>query len=118
MAIRLENVGIAVRDLESAIAFFVDLGLTLAGQATVQGDWADTAVGLDGNHVRIAMLHTPDGHGRIELFEYIHPDAIETEPTPRCRDLRGSLPADVRTRSERDHRHARAGTHPRAVAPG
>jgi glyoxylase I family protein len=81
MDIRLENVGIAVRDLEAAIAFFTDLGLTLDGEAEVSGEWADTAVGLDGNHARIAMLQTPDGHGRLELFEYIHPDAIETAPT-------------------------------------
>lgn len=42
---------------------------------------ADTAVGLDGNHAKIAVLQTPDGQGRLEFFEYIHPDAIETEPT-------------------------------------
>jgi glyoxylase I family protein len=81
MPIALENVGIAVRDIEEAVAFFVDLGLAVVGRDTVSGEWADTAVGLDGNHARIAMLQTPDGHGRIELFEYIHPDAIETEPT-------------------------------------
>lgn len=81
MPIRLENVGIAVRDLDEAIWFFTDLGLTVVGRDTVSGEWTDTAVGLDGNHAKIAMLQTPDGHGRLELFEYIHPDAIETEPT-------------------------------------
>lgn len=81
MAIKLENVAIAVRDLEATISFFTDLGLTVLGRDTVSGEWTDTAVGLDGNHAKIAMLQTPDGHGRLELFEYIHPDAIETEPT-------------------------------------
>jgi len=81
MVIKLENVGIAVRDLEATIAFFVDLGLTVLGRDEVSGEWADTAVGLDGNHARIAMLQTPDGQGTLELFEYIHPQAIETEPT-------------------------------------
>ena len=81
MPISLENVGIAVRDIDAAIAFFTDLGLTVVGRDTVSGDWADTAVGLDGNHARIAMLQTPDGRGRLELFEYIHPEAIETQPT-------------------------------------
>jgi glyoxylase I family protein len=81
MAITLENVGIAVRDLDATIAFFTDLGLTVVGRDTISGEWADTAVGLDGNHAKIAMLQTPDGHGRLELFEYLHPDAIETEPT-------------------------------------
>jgi len=79
--IKIENVGIAVRDLEAAIAFFTDLGLTVIGRDTVSGEWTDTAVGLDGNHARIAMLQTPDGAGRLELFEYIHPEAIETAPT-------------------------------------
>jgi glyoxylase I family protein len=81
MAIKLENVAIAVRDLEATIAFFTDLGLTVIGRDTVSGEWTDTAVGLDGNHAKIAMLETPDGNGRLELFEYIHPEAIETEPT-------------------------------------
>ncbi|MFC6006814.1 VOC family protein [Angustibacter luteus] len=81
MPIKLENVGIAVRDLEATIAFFTDLGLTVLGRDTVSGEWTDTAVGLDGNHAKIAMLQTPDGNGRLELFEYIHPEAIETEPT-------------------------------------
>jgi len=81
MAIRMDNVGIAVDDLDATIAFFTDLGLTVRGRDTVSGEWADTAVGLDGNHARIAVLQTPDGHGRVELFEYIHPDALETTPT-------------------------------------
>ena len=81
MAITLENVGIAVRDIEATIAFFTDLGLTVQGRDTISGEWADTAVGLDGNHAKIAILQTPDGRGQLELFEYIHPDAIETEPT-------------------------------------
>jgi len=81
MTITLENVGIAVRDIDATVAFFTDLGLTVIGRDTVSGEWADTAVGLDGNHAKIAMLQTPDGHGRLELFEYIHPAAIETDPT-------------------------------------
>ncbi len=81
MPIRLENVGIAVRDIEEAISFFTDLGLTVVGRDTISGEWADTAVGLDGNHAKIAVLQTPDGHGQLEFFEYLHPDAIETEPT-------------------------------------
>ena len=81
MAITLENVGIAVRDLDEAISFFTDLGLGIVGRDTISGEWADTAVGLDDNHARIAVLQTPDGNGQLELFEYIHPQAIETQPT-------------------------------------
>ncbi|MGH9230970.1 MAG: VOC family protein [Acidimicrobiales bacterium] len=71
----------AVRDLEATIAFFTDLGLTVLGRDTVSGEWTDIAVGLDGNPANIAMLQTPDGSGRLELFEYIHPEAINTQPT-------------------------------------
>jgi glyoxylase I family protein len=78
---KLENVAIAVRDLEATVAFFTDLGLRVLGRGEVHGEWADTAVGLDGNHVKLAMLETADGHGRLELFEYLHPEAIETDPT-------------------------------------
>ena len=81
MSIKLENVGIAVRDIEEAIAFFTDLGLVVLGRDTVSGEWADVAVGLDGNHAKIAVLQTPDGHGRIELFEYLHPETIDSGPT-------------------------------------
>ena len=80
MPIKLENVGIAVRDLEEAVAFFTDLGLSVIGRHEVIGEWIDTAVGLDGDHAKIAMLQTPDGTGRLELFEHLHPEAIETEP--------------------------------------
>jgi glyoxylase I family protein len=81
MPIRFENVGIAVRDIEQTIAFFTDLGLSVAGRDTVSGEWADTAVGLDGNHAKVAVLQTPDGTACLELFEYIHPEAVETSPT-------------------------------------
>jgi len=59
MSIKLENVGITVRDLEASIAFFTDLGLTVVGRDTVSGEWAETAAGLDGNHVNIAFLQAP-----------------------------------------------------------
>lgn len=80
MTIRMDNVGIAVRDLDEAVSFFTDLGLSVLGRDEVSGAWAETAVGLDGNHAKIALLATPDGHGKIEMFEYIAPDAVETPP--------------------------------------
>lgn len=81
MAITFENVGIAVQDLKAAIAFYTDLGLTVVGRDTVSGEWTDTAVGLDGNHAKVAVLQTPDGVRCLELFEYLHPEAIQTQPT-------------------------------------
>ncbi|EPQ80117.1 Glyoxalase family protein [Mycobacterium marinum str. Europe] len=65
----------------TSVSRLTDLGLTVVGRDTVSGEWTDTAVGLDGNHANVAMLRTPDGHGRLELFEYIHPTAMESKPT-------------------------------------
>ena len=66
---RMDNVGIVVDDLKAAIAFFVELGLELEGEATVEGPSVDRIVGLDGVRSDIAMMRTPDGHGRLELSE-------------------------------------------------
>lgn len=81
MGIRMDNVGVAVRDLEEAVAFFEDLGLTVLGRDEVSGEFAETAVGLEGNHAKIALLATPDGHGKVELMQYLNPEPVETEPT-------------------------------------
>jgi catechol 2,3-dioxygenase-like lactoylglutathione lyase family enzyme len=77
---RMDNVGIVVDDLEAAIAFFVELGMELEGTAQIEGLWADRTVGLDGVRSDIAMLRTPDGHGRLELAKYHTPAAISAEP--------------------------------------
>ena len=97
MPIKLENVGIAVRDIEATIAFFTDLGLTVLGRDTVSGEGTDTAVGRDGNHAKITMLQTPDGNGRLEFFEYIHPDAIETKPPCPTKSARNASPSPSMT---------------------
>ncbi|GGK08716.1 glyoxalase [Pilimelia anulata] len=77
---RLDNVGIVVGDLPATIAFFTDLGLELEGEARIEGDWADRTVGLDGVRCDIAMMRTPDGHGRLELARYHTPAATRTGP--------------------------------------
>lgn len=73
---RMDNVGIVVQDLDAVIAFFTDLGLTLEGRAHVQGDWADGVTGLKDMRVEIAMLRTPDGHGRLELSRFLAPAVV------------------------------------------
>ena len=75
---RMDNVGIVVDDLAAATAFFVGLGLELEGEATVEGRWVDRIVGLDGVRSDIAMLRTPDGHGRLELSKFHTPPARNT----------------------------------------
>ena len=79
---RMDNVGIVVDDLAAAIAWFVDLGLELEGQATVEGRSVDRLVGLEGVRSDVAMLRTPDGHGRIELSKFHTPAAVRSEPNP------------------------------------
>lgn len=70
---RMDNVGIVVADLDAAIAFFTELGLTLEGRAPIEGDWADGVTGLRDMRVEIAMLRTPDGHSRLELSRFLAP---------------------------------------------
>jgi catechol 2,3-dioxygenase-like lactoylglutathione lyase family enzyme len=78
--LRMDNVSIVVDDLAAAIAFFVELGLELEGEATVEGRWVDRIVGLDGVRSDIAMLRTPDGHSRLELSKFHTPPARNTDP--------------------------------------
>lgn len=73
---RMDNVGIVVADLDAAIAFFTELGLTLEGRAPVEGAWADGVTGLRGMRVEIAMLRTPDGHSRLELSRFLAPPVV------------------------------------------
>lgn len=71
--IRMDNVSIVVEDLDAAVAFFAELGLTLEGRMPVEGDWAGRVTGLRDQRVEIAMMRTPDGHGRIELARFDAP---------------------------------------------
>jgi catechol 2,3-dioxygenase-like lactoylglutathione lyase family enzyme len=76
----MHNVGIVVDDLKAAIAFFAELGLELEGETTVEGQWVDRIIALDGVRSDIAMMRTPDGHSRIELSKFHTPVATSGEP--------------------------------------
>ena len=69
----MDHVGIVVDDLAAATAFFVELGLELQGEGSVEGGWVDRVVGLEGVRAEIAMMETPDGHGRVELAKFHAP---------------------------------------------
>lgn len=71
--IRMDNVGIVVEDLDAAISFFSELGLTLEGRTPIEGDWAGRITGVRDQRVEIAMMRTPDGHGRVELSRFDFP---------------------------------------------
>ena len=77
---RMDNVGIVVDDLAPAVAFFKELGLELEGEAQVEGRSVDRLIGLDGVRADIAMMRTPDGHGRLELTKFHSPPAVSAEP--------------------------------------
>jgi len=77
---RMDNVLIVVDDLEAAKAFFLELGMELEGETPVEGDWVDLVVGLKGVRSEIAMMRTPDGHGRVELTKFHAPAALRREP--------------------------------------
>ncbi|MCP9951470.1 VOC family protein [Actinomadura madurae] len=76
----MDNVAIVVDDLAAAKAFFAELGLELEGEATLEGSVVDRLVGLEGARSDIAMMRTPDGHGRIELTRYHTPSDRESDP--------------------------------------
>src|SRR6059058_1607421 len=73
---RMDNVGIVVESLDSAISFFAELGLRLEGRATIEGEWAGRVTGLEGQRVEIAMMITPDGHSRLELSRFLEPPVV------------------------------------------
>jgi catechol 2,3-dioxygenase-like lactoylglutathione lyase family enzyme len=73
---RMDNVGIVVESLDTAISFFSELGLKLEGRATVEGEWAGRVTGLGSQRVEIAMLITPDGHSRLELSRFLRPPVV------------------------------------------
>ena len=77
---RLDYVLIVVEDLEAAKAFFAELGMELEGETQVEGSWAGRVVGLDDVRADVAMMRTPDGHGRVELTRFHAPPAVRAEP--------------------------------------
>ena len=77
---RMDNVLINVEDMEAAKAFFTELGMELEGETTVEGPWAASVVGLDEVRADIAMMRTPDGHGKVELSKFHTPPAVRAEP--------------------------------------
>jgi catechol 2,3-dioxygenase-like lactoylglutathione lyase family enzyme len=76
----MDNVLIVVEDLEAAKAFFIELGMELEGETTVEGEWVGRTIGLTDVRADITMMRTPDGHGRVELTRFHRPPAVRAEP--------------------------------------
>lgn len=81
MTIRMDNMGVVVEDLDAAIEFFTVLGLELEGRGMVEGEWAGRVTGLGDQRVEIAMLRTPDGHGKVELSRFLAPEVVADHRT-------------------------------------
>jgi hypothetical protein len=127
---RMDHVGIVVDDLAAATAFFVELGLRLQGEGLVEGGWVDRVVGLEGVRAEIAMLETPDGHGRLELAPASvmsrSPSTTSTPSSPACEPTArsslarwsatktsiGSATSAVRRGSSSNWRRRSANAHP------
>jgi catechol 2,3-dioxygenase-like lactoylglutathione lyase family enzyme len=77
---RLDHISVVVEDLEAAIAFFTELGMSMVGKGTVEGPWVDRINGLEGIKADIVMMKTPDGHGQLELTRFHNPKLVEIEP--------------------------------------
>ena len=77
---RMDNVLIVVEDLEAVKAFFIELGLELEGESTVEGPLVGRLIGLEGVRATLAMLRPPDGHGGVELDKFHTPDPIRYGP--------------------------------------
>lgn len=73
---RMDNMGIVVESLDTAVSFFTELGLQLEGRATIEGEWAGRVTGLGNQHVEVAMMRTPDGHSRLELSRFLTPPVV------------------------------------------
>jgi catechol 2,3-dioxygenase-like lactoylglutathione lyase family enzyme len=76
MALRMDNMGIVVEDLDVVIGFFRELGMELEGRAMAEGEWAGRVTGLGDQRVEVAMMRTPDGHGRLELSRFLAPPVV------------------------------------------
>jgi catechol 2,3-dioxygenase-like lactoylglutathione lyase family enzyme len=83
----MDNVGLVVEDIDAAIGFFAELGLELEGRAPIEGDWADGVTGLRGMRVEIAMMRTPDGHGRLEISRFLAPRVVGDHRTAPVNSL-------------------------------
>ncbi len=79
--LRMDNVGIVVESLDEAIVFFTEIGLTLEGRGSIEGEWAGRVTGLGAQKVEIAMMATPDGHSRLELSRFLAPSTISDHRT-------------------------------------
>src|SRR5688572_16226093 len=79
--LRMDNVGLVVESLDTAVSFFEDLGMKLEGRGVIEGEWAGRVTGLHDQRVEVAMMVTPDGHSRLEIARFLNPPTIADHRT-------------------------------------
>ncbi len=82
-----DHIGITVSDLDTAMAFFVGLGLEVEGRMFLEGDFLDTVIGIPGSRTEIVMLRPPDGGTGLELSSFVRPDHDPGSPAPMATEL-------------------------------
>ncbi|WP_268225505.1 VOC family protein [Sinomicrobium oceani] len=85
--LEMNNVGIVVENLDNAISFFTEIGLTLEGRGMVEGEWAGQVTGLENQSVEVAMMVTPDGHSRLEISKFLTPETVSDHRTAPVNSL-------------------------------
>ncbi|SFW74082.1 Catechol 2,3-dioxygenase [Sinomicrobium oceani] len=85
--LEMNNVGIVVENLDNAISFFTEVGLTLEGRGMVEGEWAGQVTGLENQSVEVAMMVTPDGHSRLEISKFLTPETVSDHRTAPVNSL-------------------------------
>ncbi len=85
--LEMNNMGIVVENLDNAISFFAEIGLTLEGRMMVEGEWAGQVTGLGNQSVEVAMMVTPDGHSRLELSRFLFPTTVSDHRTAPVNSL-------------------------------
>lgn len=85
--LEMNNIGIVVENLDNAVSFFTEIGLTLEGRAIIEGEWAGKVTGLGNQSVEVAMMVTPDGHSRLELSKFLTPKTISDHRTAPVNSL-------------------------------
>jgi catechol 2,3-dioxygenase-like lactoylglutathione lyase family enzyme len=77
---RLDHISVVVEELDAAVEFFTALGMSIEGRMPVEGPWVDRINGIEGVRVEIVMMRTPDGHGKLELTKFRHPELVDIQP--------------------------------------
>ena len=84
---RLDHVGITVADLDAVSAFFVELGFEVEGRTFLEGEFADTVIGIPDSRTEIVMLRAPDGGAGLELASFIRPRHEPGSPAAMANEL-------------------------------